>query len=276
MRAYINRNRGDLFRWGITLLSALVLLFIIAPLTGIILHTGRVELFETVTDKAVQRSIGLTLGVAFTATLIFSIGAIPLAYLMARRRFPGKSIVQGIIDLPVVVPHTAAGIALLGFLSRDGVAGKVAESFGLSLINNTTGIALAMAFVSLPFMINAARDGFAAVPERLEKAAMTLGASRLRVFTSVTIPLAWRSIVSGFIMMFARGMSEFGSIVIIAYHPMTAPVMIFERFNAYGLRYARPMALLFLFVALTVFILFRIVASGGKERTAERSSYAQN
>lgn len=266
MVSCLKRNHSDLFRWGITLLSGLVLLFIVAPLLGMIIHTGRSELFETVTDKTVQRSIGLTLGVAFTATLVFSVGAIPLAYLMARRNFPGKSIVQGIIDLPVVVPHTAAGIALLGFLSRDGVAGRVAEVAGLTLINNTTGIAVAMAFVSIPFMINATRDGFTAVPERLEKAAMTLGASRIKVFMSVTIPLAWRSIISGFIMMFARGMSEFGSIVIIAYHPMTAPVMIFERFNTYGLRYARPMALVFLIVALTVFILFRVIAAGGKER----------
>ncbi len=253
---------GDLFRWALILISALVLLFIVTPMASMILHTGLPELFETASDSAVQRSIGRTLAIAFISTTIFSFGAVPLAYLMARKRFPGKNLIQGIIDLPVVIPHTAAGIALLGFLSRDSAVGRAAEWAGISFVNNSTGIALAMAFVSLPFMINAARDGFAAVPERLEKAAMTLGASRIRVLFTITIPLAWRSIVSGFIMMFARGMSEFGSIVIIAYHPMTAPVMIFERFNAYGLRYARPMALLFLMVSLAVFVLLRVVSTG--------------
>jgi molybdate/tungstate transport system permease protein len=252
--------KGDIFRWVMMLLSALVLLFIIAPLLGMALKTGRTEFFETVTDRDVIKSIWLTLSVSFAATLIFAVGAIPLAYLMARRTFPGKKIVQGLIDLPVVIPHTAAGIALLGFISRDGFLGNIAGTMGFSLINNPAGTALAMAFVSVPFMINAARDGFAAVPQRLEKAAMSLGASRSRAFFSISVPLAWRSIVSGFVMMFARGMSEFGAVVIVAYHPMTAPVMIYDRFNSFGLTYARPLSLLFVIVALIVFVFFRMIS----------------
>lgn len=258
--------KGDVFRWVMMLLSALVLLFIIAPLASMALNTGKSEFFETIGDTDVRQSIGLTLSVAFVATLIFAFGAIPLAYLMARRNFPGKKIVQGIIDLPVVIPHTAAGIALLGFISREGFLGKVAGTMGLSLINNPAGTALAMAFVSVPFMINAARDGFAAVPPRLEKAALSLGASRTRAFFSVSVPLAWRSIVSGFVMMFARGMSEFGAIVIVAYHPMTAPVMIYDRFNSFGLSYARPLSLLFVMVALVVFVLFRMISVERKQK----------
>ena len=176
-----------------------------------------------------------------------------------------KNIVQGIIDLPVVLPHTAAGIAVLGFISRDGLLGKVANSVGLTLINNPAGIALAMAFVSIPFLINSARDGFAAVPERLEKAALSLGASRTRVLFTISLPLAWRSIMTGFVMMFARGMSEFGAVVIVAYHPMIAPVLIYERFSSYGLKYARPAAVLFIIVALAVFILLRLIAVRKKE-----------
>jgi molybdate/tungstate transport system permease protein len=252
--------KGDIFRWVMMLLSSLILLFIIAPLVSMAIHTGREEFFETVADTDVRQSIFLTLSVAFAATLLFAIGAIPLAYLMARRNFPGKKIVQGIIDLPVVIPHTAAGIALLGFISREGFLGKVAGTIGLSLINNPAGTALAMAFVSVPFMINAARDGFSSVPVRLEKASLTLGASRSRTFFSISVPLAWRSIISGFVMMFARGMSEFGAIVIVAYHPMTAPVMIYDRFNSFGLGYARPLSLLFVIIALVVFILFRMIS----------------
>jgi len=257
--------RNNLFNSVMLLLSALVLLLVLAPLAGMFLHTGGSELLETVSDKEVRQSIWLTLWISFAATFFFAFGSIPLAWILARKQFPGKSIVQGIIDLPVVLPHTAAGIAILGFISRDGMLGKAADAIGLTLINNPAGIALAMAFVSIPFLINSARDGFASVPERLEKAALTLGASRSRVFFTISLPLAWRSIVTGFIMMFARGMSEFGAVVIVAYHPMIAPVLIYERFSSYGINYARPAAVLFIVIALAVFVLLRMISSRKKE-----------
>lgn len=247
------------------MLSSLVLLFILAPLAGMFLHTSGAEILETAKDTEIQASIWLTLWVAFTVTFLFAFGAIPLAWLLARKNFPFRNVVQGIIDLPIVLPHTAAGIAILGFISRDGFLGKTADTLGLTLINNPAGIALAMAFVSLPFMINSARDGFAAVPERLEKAALTLGASRPRVFFTISLPLAWRSIISGFIMMFARGMSEFGAVVIIAYHPMIAPVLIYERFSSFGLKYARPASVIFIIIALIIFIFLRLISLNRKE-----------
>jgi len=249
------------FHWIILLLSSLVLIFILAPLIGMVLDTSPAEFFQTVKDEEVQESVWLTLSVAFMATLVFSFMAIPLAWLMARYTFPGKRIIQGLIDLPIVLPHSAAGIALLGFISREGMLGKAADAIGLNLVGNPVGIALAMAFVSLSFLINAARDGFAAVPVRLEKAAMNLGASPLKMFFTISLPLTWRNIASGFIMMFARGMSEFGAIVIIAYHPMTAPVLIYERFNQFGLSYARPASVFFILVALIIFILIRIFSN---------------
>ena len=258
-------SRNSPFNWILLIHSSLVLLFILAPLAGMFLHTGGSELLETVNDEEVRASIWLTIWVAFAATFFFAIGAIPLAWLLARKEFPMKNVVLGIIDLPVVLPHTAAGIAVLGFISRDGLLGKAANSVGLTLINNPGGIALAMAFVSIPFLINAARDGFTAVPERLEKAALSLGASRTRVFFTISLPLAWRSIMTGFVMMFARGMSEFGAVVIVAYHPMVAPVLIYERFSSFGLKYARPAAVLFIIIALAVFILLRLISVRKKE-----------
>lgn len=242
------------------LLGGLVLLFIAAPLLGMVFATPLATLFSTATDTEVQGSIWLTIWVSMAATLGFSVLAIPLAYLLARKTFPLKRLVLGIIDLPIVIPHSAAGIALLGFISRDSTLGKTASLFGLNLVGSSFAIALAMAFVSLPFLINAARDGFASVPERLEKAALNLGASSARVFFSISLPMAWRSIVSGLVMMFARGMSEFGAVVIVAYHPMVAPVLIFDRFNTFGLKYARPAALLFILVSLAVFVIIRLIA----------------
>lgn len=252
--------KGGPFSWIMLILSSLILMFILAPLAGIFINTGGSQLIETVNEREVRESIWLTLLVAFSATFFFAFAAIPLAWILARRDFPLKGVVQGLIDLPVVIPHTAAGIAVLGLISRDGFLGKIAGSVGLTLINNPAGIALAMAFVSVPFLINSARDGFASVPVRLEKAALTLGASPSRVFFTISLPLAWKSIMTGFVMMFARGMSEFGAVVIVAYHPMIAPVLIYERFSNYGLDYARPVSVLFIIVALTVFVLLRLVS----------------
>jgi len=251
------------------LLGSLALLFIVAPLLGMFLNTTPAEIFETTKDKEVQRSIWLTLSVSFASTLIFAIAAIPLSYLLARKEFRGKKVIMGIIDIPIVIPHSAAGIAILGFISRDSVVGQIAEDFGLNLVGNPAGIAIAMAFVSIPYLINSARDGFTSVPERLEKAALNLGASPLRVFFSISLPLASRNILSGLILMFARGMSEFGAVVIVAYHPMITPVLIYERFGAFGLSYARPVSVVFIIVCLIFFALLRLMA---KERPKRGSA----
>jgi len=243
-----------------TALGGLVLLFIVAPLLGIYLKSTFGEVADAAQESEVWESIWLTVWVSMAATLAFAVACIPFAYILARKSFPFKGVVTGIIDLPIIVPHSVAGIAILGVLARDGVLGGAAESVGVELIGTPFGIAAAMAFVSVPFLINAAREGFAAVPERLENVALALGASPLRVFFTVSVPLAWRAIVSGLILMWGRGMSEFGAVMIVAYHPMITPVLIYERFGAFGLKYSRPVCVLFMSVCLVVFIILRVLA----------------
>lgn len=252
-------HRISYFQLGLVVLGGLLLLFVVAPLAGMFFSTPLKDVFETTKDEAVRDSIELTLLTAMAATLVAALGAIPLAYLLARKDFMLKRLVAGIIDLPVVIPHSAAGIAVLGMISRNSIPGQAASALGLDLVGNPAGIAIAMAFVSVPFLINAARDGFSAVPVRMEQTALSLGASPLRVFFTISLPLAWRHILSGLIMMFARGMSEFGAVVIVAYHPMITPVLIFERFGAFGLSYARPVAVVFVVVSLLFFILLRLL-----------------
>jgi len=254
------KNKPNILNLILLFLGSLALLFIVAPIIGMFLDTSPNELFETTQDKEVQQSIWLTLSVSFISTIIFAIAAIPLSFLLARKNFFAKRFVLGIIDLPIVIPHSAAGIAILGFISRDSVVGKVAAGFGLNFVGNPAGIAIAMAFVSIPYLITAARDGFIAIPERLEKAALNLGASPTRVFFKISLPLASRNIISGLILMFARGMSEFGAVVIVAYHPMITPVLIYERFGAFGLSYARPVSVVFIIVCLIFFAILRLLA----------------
>lgn len=240
-------------------LGGVILLFIIAPLISMTLSTSGTALFETAKDKEVTDSIILTLKVSLITTLLFAIASVPLAYLFARYNFPFKKMLSGLIDIPIVIPHSAAGIAVLGFIARDSTVGKIADSFGLDFVGHSVGIGLAMAYVSVPFLINAARDGFSAVPQRLEKAALNLGASPLRMFFTISVPLAWRNIVSGLIMMFARGMSEFGAVMIVAYHPMITPILIYERFGSFGLKYARPVSVLFIAICLVFFVGLRLL-----------------
>ena len=254
------KNKLRSFDIIILLLGGLILLFIISPLLGMFLATSPTQIFETSKDPEVVKSIWLTLWVSFVFTLVFAIGAIPLSYFLARTNLRIKKLINGIVDLPIVIPHSAAGIAILGFISRDSVLGKMASSVGLNFVGHPAGIGLAMAFVSIPFLINASRDGFENVPIRLEKTALNLGASPVRTFFTISLPLAWKNILSGLIMMFARGLSEFGAVIIVAYHPMTAPVLIYERFGSFGLKYARPVSVVFIGVCLIFFILLRILA----------------
>lgn len=257
--------RTDSFTLVLSLIGGVILLFIIAPLVGLVLDTPLESLLEVTKDNQVIDSIWLTLGASFGGTFVCAIFAIPLAYVLARKEFPGKRLVHGIIDLPIVIPHSAAGIAVLGFISRDSVIGQLASSVGLDFIGHPIGISMAMAFVSIPFLINAARDGFSSIPVRLEQAAKNLGANSVRVFFTISLPLAWRYILSGFIMMFARGLSEFGAVVIVAYHPMTTPILIYERYTSYGLKYARPVAILFILVCLVFFIGLRLLVKNKSE-----------
>ena len=241
-------------------LGGLVLLFISAPLANMFVGCSLSELAQTAKEAEVRNSIWLTLLTSMAATALFAIAAIPFSYLLARKDFPLKRLVTGVIDLPIVIPHSAAGLALLGVLSRGTLLGKTADKLGFSFVGSSAGIMAAMAFVSIPYLVNSARDGFLAVDERLEKAALNLGASPLRVFLTISVPLAARSIVSGLILMWARGMSEFGAVVIIAYHPMITPVLIYERFGTFGLKYARPVAVIFITVCLAFFIVLRLLA----------------
>jgi len=253
-------TKTDSFSLVFAALGGLVLLFIIAPLAGMVLRSSFSELSQTAADPEVRDSVWLTLWTSMAATAILAVAGIPLAYLLARKTFPLKELVTAVIDLPIVIPHSAAGIAILGIVSRGTLVGDAAEGIGLQFVGGPGGIIVAMAFVSVPFLINAARDGFAAVPERLEKAALSLGASPLGVFFTISAPLAWRSILSGLILMWARGLSEFGAVVVVAYHPIVTPVLIYERFGAFGLKYARPVSVVFIGVCLVFFIAMRLLA----------------
>lgn len=240
-----------------SVLGALLVLFVAVPLARTVTASSPSLLWQTLLDPEARAAISLTLYASFIATLLAFICGVPLAYLLARVDFPGKGVVEGIVDLPVVVPHSAAGIALLMVFGRQAPLGQAFSLLGLRFVSAVPGIVVAMLFVSLSFLVNGAREGFEAVDPRLERVARTLGASPWGAFWRVSFPLAWRGILSGAMMMWARGLSEFGAVVILAYHPMVAPVLLYERFESFGLAYAQPVAALMILICLVAFAALR-------------------
>ena len=241
-----------------SLAGGLLVLFVILPVISTILSTTPVDFLKSFSDPEVLHSIGLTFGAAAIATAVALITGVPLAYLLARHKFRGKRLLEALINLPVVIPHTAAGVALLLVFGRHGLVGQWLYPLGVTFTDNLGGIVVAMLFVSLPFLVNMSRDAFAMVDEELERVALTDGASQWQSFWHIALPLAWRGVSGGAVMMWARGISEFGAVVILAYHPKITPVLVYERFEGFGLDAAQPVALLLILVALVVFILLRL------------------
>jgi molybdate/tungstate transport system permease protein len=252
-------KRRDPFVLGFAVAGGLLVLFVLLPLGVSVLGTSPVMVWTTLADREVLVSLGLTFYAGAAATLIAMLSGIPLAYLLARESFRGKRLIEGLIDLPVVIPHTAAGIALLMVFGRRGPVGRLTEPFGVRFTDSTAGIVVGMLFVSLPFLVNGAREAFALVDPELELIAQTEGATRWQAFRLVTLPLALRGILAGAMMMWARGISEFGAVVIIAYHPQIVPVLVFERLQGFGLDAARPVAVILILGALVIFSLLRAV-----------------
>ena len=239
-------------------LSIPFLLLITMPLGELLTSSGAGSLIRTIRDPQVMAALVRSLGTSLTAALICLIFGTPLAYLLARRRFPGRKLVEGLVDLPIMIPHPVIGIAILSLAGRNHYFGQLLNDIGIQIMGTYSGIITVLTFVGLPFYVNTAKSGFEAIPVRLEKASRSLGAGMGSTFARVTLPLAWRSMVLGMIMCTARAISEFGAIVIVAYHPMTAPVLIYERFTAYGLEYSQPVAVWLVILSFALFVLMRL------------------
>jgi molybdate/tungstate transport system permease protein len=252
-------------------LGALLIIFILEPIIILLLSVDYSTLAETAADQNVQAAIGLSIGMALLATIASLILGIPLGYLLARRDFMGRSFIQGLVDVPIVMPHLVSGIALLMVFGANGIIGAPLDSLGVRFVDAWPGIVIAMMFVSVPFVVNSARDGFAAVDPRLEKVGRSLGASRIQVFSTISLPLSMRSIITGGIMSWARAISEFGSIIIIVYFPMVATTLIYDRFTSFGLSSVRPISVLLILICLFIIIILRIVAGFGTKKVGTSS-----
>ncbi len=160
--------------------------------------------------------VGFTVRVAALATLLILPPGLLVAWCLARLQWPGKSLVETLVALPLVMPPVATGLILLKAVGRRGFIGRLLGDLGIDVVFTWRAVVLAMAVMSFPLLVRTARVAFEGVPVRLEQMARTLGASEIRLFLTVTLPLASRGILGGLLLAFARALGEFGATILVA------------------------------------------------------------
>ncbi len=255
------------------ILGGLLVAFIVLPIVRLATTSSLESLTEAAKTAEIRDAILLSLQCAAITAAIATVLGVPLGYLLSRRRFRGRNLVQAIVDLPLAVPHTVAGIALLFVFGREGWIGGPASHLGISFYGSQWGIVAAMLFVSAPFAVNSARVALESVDPNIDRAARSLGASPSFSFRHVTLPLVARGIATGAVLVYARSISEFGAVVIIAFYPVTAPVEIYNLFLQSGLAESASAAVLLLFVSLATFLVLRTLASGWLFAGADRERH---
>jgi len=249
------------------LFASLLLLFLAAPILILVGEGGGDGLRQLGTDAELRSSLLLTGLTATVATALGVLGGTPLAWLLARREFPGRAMLSALLDLPLLIPHPVAGIALLLLLGRESAVGSTALEFGLRIVGSPLGIIAAMLFVSASLFVSGAREAFAKVDARFEGVARSLGDPPWRAFRRVTLPLAGRGLLASAVVMWARAVSEFGAIVILTYNPKVASVLSYDRFTSFGLAEALPVAAALAILALVPLTLLRALRT---ERRSDR------
>jgi molybdate/tungstate transport system permease protein len=255
-------NRSYRFLFSLWLLGGvLVALILLAAATLAvpeILRPG--HLLSVALDAGVINAIAVTFAAGLVAVLILMVLGTPLAYVLARGRSRWHSALETIVDLPLALPHTVAGLMVYLLFMMRGPLGIPFHQIGIVFEDAFPGIVAAMVFVSTPYYVDAVREGIAKVPERLENVARTLGATQFTAFRTITLPLTVRPIISGAFLAWGRAIGEFAAVVMIAYFPMVVSTLIYNRFTTGGLEESRSIAFIMLMICLAVFLVFRILS----------------
>ena len=260
-------SRENAGKKGITILVGIMIagtiLFFVLPLLSLMLRITPGEFMKAILEPDVQSAITLSLITAATATIITVLFGTPIAYLNARVDYPGRTFVETLLDLPIVLPPSVAGIALLVLLGRRGLIGSYLDDIGISVIFTTLAVVIAQVFVAGPLYIRQAKSAFAMVDQVYESAARTLGASPLVTFLSVTIPLAWPGLVSGVILSFARSIGEFGATIMVAGNlpgkTQTMPLAIYGLLQS-DLTASIALSLVLIAISCIILILIRFLS----------------
>lgn len=257
------------FRLAAALALALLLGFLVLPMVSLFVEVGPGELLSSLGERGAAEALWLSLRTSLAALAVIVVIGTPAAYFLARRRFRGRSVVITLIELPLVLPPAAAGIALLAAFGPNGLVGGAIEDAGIKLVLQTVGVVIALTFVSAPFYVRGAIAAFEAVDASLLDASRTLGAGEAKTFARVAVPVAKAGLASGLALAWGRALGEFGATLMFAGslegRTQTAPLAIFEflarDFNA-------ALALSAVLLVASAFILLSVKLIGGRPEGA--------
>jgi molybdate transport system permease protein len=241
----------------------ITIFFFTLPLLSLLLRLTPDEFFAAILKPEVESAISLSLITAAASTMIVVIIGTPLAYLNARVPYHGRDFVETLLDLPIVLPPSVAGLSLLVLFGRRGLIGSYFNSIGITIIFTIFAVVLAQVFVAGPLYIRQAKTAFAMVDQSYESASRTLGASQLTTFIRITIPLAWTGLVSGVILGFARAIGEFGATIMVAGNlpgkTQTMPLAIYG-FMQNDLSASISLSLVLITISCVILITIRVLA----------------
>ncbi len=247
----------------VILVAAIAVALLALPVVALLVKAiGGGALAGAFSDPAIVAALTLSLVTTGVSLVITVVLGTPLAFVLARRRFPGSPLVEAIVDLPIVLPPSVAGLALLLAVGRRGLLGDPLHAVGIELPFTTVAVILAQTFVSAPFFIRAARSGFIGVDSDLEDAARCDGADEWAVVRRITVPLARAALASGLVLSWARAMGEFGATIMFAGNvqglTQTLPLVVYSEFQS-SLDASIAAAAILVLAALGVLLAVRIV-----------------
>jgi molybdate transport system permease protein len=247
----------------VVVLAGLGLAFLALPVVALLwraLESG--ALFSALAGRAVLDALLLSLSSTVVSLGLVIIAGTPLAFVLARTTFRGKALAEALVDLPIVLPPSVAGLALLFAYGRNGVAGSSLEVLGLTLPFTTLAVIVAQVFVSMPFFVRAARAGFRSVEPDVEEAARVDGATENAVLVRITLPLAAPALGAGLVLAWARALGEFGATILFAGNiegrTQTLPLLVYSEFQD-SLDSAMAAATILVLAALGVLVAVRVL-----------------
>ena len=243
-------------------LSLPLLLFLLLPLLALVFYSSPAELAANLRLPQVRQALGLSLRTSTWATLASVVLGLPTAYLLARRQFRGRVLLDNIIDLPIVLPPAVAGLSLLLVFGRRGLLGAPLNELGIRITFTELAVIIAQTFIAVSLFISAAGIGFAAVEQEMEDAAAIDGANRWQTFWLITLPLSRRAVLSGVALAWARALGEFGATIIFAGNfpgrTQTMPLAIYLGFEL-DLDVAVTLSVILVAFSFAVLLLVKLV-----------------
>lgn len=250
----------------IAILFALFILFLGLPVLSLILYITPEQFIAAFSDDGVRQAIILSFMTATISTCLVILFGIPIAYMNARHEYRGKNWIETLLDLPIVLPPSVAGLALLLTFGRNGMIGSFLYAHGIHVIFTTLAVIIAQIFVACPFFIRQARTAFEGVRPEYEQAARTLGAGRIAAFMLVTFPLARAGLISGAILSFARAIGEFGATIMVAGNlpgrTQTMPLAIYSMMQS-DLSNAVALSVILVIFSAFVLMMVRVITRSG-------------